>query len=157
VPIPAVGQTAPGFTLPADDGSTFSLQAERGHPVVIYFYPQDMTEGCTIENQEFSALRPEFDALGAVVVGISPDGIESHCRFRDRYGLTVPLLSDADHAVTDAYGFWALKKLYGRQYLGVVRASVVVDAAGSIAAIVPATRIKGHAAKVLDQVRLLAD
>jgi peroxiredoxin Q/BCP len=151
------GETAPDFSLPTDGGDVFTLSSHRGRPVAIYFYPQDMTEGCTIENREFSALLPQFEAEGAVVVGISPDSIDSHCRFRDRFSLGAPLLSDPDHAVIEAYGCWALKKLYGREYMGVVRTSFVVGADGRIAAVLPAPRIKGHAAKVLEAVRALPD
>jgi peroxiredoxin Q/BCP len=150
-----VGETAPDFSLPTDGGDVFTLSSKRGRPVVIYFYPQDMTEGCTIENQEFSALLPQFEAEGAVVVGISPDSIESHCRFRDRFSLGVVLLPDPDHAVIEAYGCWTLKKLYGREYMGVVRTSFVIGPDGRIAAVLPARRIKGHAAKVLEAVRAL--
>lgn len=153
MPIPAPGDPAPDFALPTDRGGTFRLSDHVGRPVVIYFYPQDMTEGCTIENREYSELLPEFAALGAEVVGISPDSVASHCTFRDKYNLAAPLLSDPDHAVIEAYGAWALKKLYGREYMGVVRLSVVVGPDGRIAAVIPAPRIKDHAARVLAQLR----
>jgi peroxiredoxin Q/BCP len=124
--------------------------------VVLYFYPQDDTEGCTLENIEFTDLLPEFRKRKAVVVGISPDSVEKHCTFRDKYDLRVPLASDPDHQVIDAYGLWQLKKMWGTEFMGVKRATVVIDAHGNVAAVLYATRIKGHAAKVLEVVRGLA-
>lgn len=156
MPIPTVGKTAPDFELPAADGTMFRLSEQRGKPVVIYFYPQDDTEGCTLENQEFSALLPEFQALGAVVVGISPDSIESHCAFRDKFGLSVPLLADPDLKVTQKYGLWQLKKLWGVEYMGLVRTSFLIDAKGKVAGIFKATRIRDHAAKLLTAVGALS-
>ncbi|KKB11227.1 hypothetical protein VE25_13845 [Devosia geojensis] len=146
---PSIGDSAPDFALPTDAGTTFRLSDHRGRPVVLFFYPQDDTDNCTRENQEFSQTAAAFEKAGAVLAGISPDSIESHCQFRDKYGLKVPLLSDPDHKAIGPYGLWQQKKLYGREYLGLVRTSFVIDAEGRIAAIVPATRIKGHAEKVL--------
>lgn len=156
MPAPTVGKKAPEFELPAADGSTFRLSDHKGKPVVLYFYPQDDTEGCTLENQEFSALLPDFHALGAVVVGISPDSIESHCKFRDKFALSVPLLADAGEKVTKKYGLWQLKKLWGVEYMGLVRTSFLLDTKGKVAGIFKATRIRDHAAKVLDATRALA-
>jgi len=152
----AVGRKAPDFELPAADGSTFRLSEQKGRPVVLYFYPQDDTEGCTLENQEFSALRPEFEASSVVVVGISPDSIESHCKFRDKFGLSVPLLADAGAEVTKKYGLWQLKKLWGVEYMGLVRTTFLIDRKGKIAGIFRATRIRDHAAKVLEAARTLS-
>ena len=148
--MPREGDPAPDFTLPLDDGTSFTLSAQRGKPVVLYFYPQDDTEGCTIENQEFSALAGEFAKRGAVLLGISPDSIEKHCKFRDKYGLTSPLASDPDHVAIGAFALWQEKVLYGRPYVGLVRTSFLIDAEGRIARIIKATRIKGHAGKMLD-------
>lgn len=156
MPTPTIGKKAPDFELPAADGSTFRLSDQKGKPVVLYFYPQDDTEGCTLENQEFSALLPEFRSLGAVVVGISPDSVESHCKFRDKFALTVPLLVDTTLKVTKAYGLWQLKKLWGVEYMGLVRTSFLIDPAGKIAGIYRATRIRDHAAKLLLATRALA-
>lgn len=153
MPVPAIGAAAPDFELTTDAYETFRLGRHLGRPVVLYFYPQDDTEGCTLENIEFTDLMPEFRKLKAVVVGISPDTVEKHCTFRDKYNLGVPLASDPDHAVIDAYGLWQLKKLWGVEFMGVERATVIVDPDGKVAAIIHATRIKGHAAKVLDAVR----
>jgi len=156
MPVSALGAPAPDFELVTDAYEKFRLSRHLGRPVVLYFYPQDDTEGCTLENIEFTDLLPEFKKLKAVVVGISPDTVEKHCTFRDKYDLRVPLASDPEHAVIDAYGLWQLKKMWGTEFMGVKRATVVVDADGKVAAVVYATRIKGHAAKVLDVVRGLA-
>lgn len=156
MPVPAIGAPAPDFELTTDAYEKFRLSRHLGRPVVLYFYPQDDTEGCTLENIEFTDLLPEFEKLGAVVVGISPDTVEKHCSFRDKYNLGASLASDPDHSVIDAYGLWQLKKLWGVEYMGVKRATVIVDADGKVAAVLYANRIKGHAAKVLDAVRVLA-
>ena len=156
MPVPAIGAPAPDFELVTDAYEKFRLSRHLGRPVVLYFYPQDDTEGCTLENIEFTDLMPEFRKLKAVVVGISPDTVEKHCTFRDKYNLGVPLASDPEHAVIDSYGLWQLKKLWGVEYMGVKRATVVVDAEGMVADVMLANRIKGHAGKVLESVRSLA-
>ena len=156
MPLPAIGSPAPDFSIDTDSGEVFHLSAHRGHPVVLYFYPEDDTEGCTIENIEFTDLVPEFRSIGAVVIGISPDTVAKHCSFRDKYNLGVPLGSDPERKVIDAYGLWQLKKMFGVEFMGVKRATIIVDAAGRIRAILHATRIKGHAAKVLETVKVVA-
>lgn len=156
MPTLTIGKKAPDFELPAADGSVFRLSDHKGKPVVLYFYPQDDTEGCTLENQEFSALVPEFEKLGAVVAGISPDTIESHCKFRDKFGITAPLLADVGEKVTKKYGLWQLKKLWGVEYMGLVRTSFLIDSKGKVAGIFKATRIRDHASKVLEAARTLA-
>ena len=143
------GDPAPDFTLALDDGGSFTLSAQRGKPVVIFFYPEDDSGGCTDENVEFSDLSPEFAARGAVLLGISPNDIDSHKKFRAKYGLKVPLAADPDRLAIEGFGIWQLKKLYGREFMGLIRTSFIIDAQGKIAAIIRATRIKGHAAKVL--------
>lgn len=144
------GDTAPDFTLPLDDGSTFHLAAQRGRPVVLYFYPQDGTAGCIDENREFSDTASQFAALGAGLVGISPDSIADHQKFRARYALQVPLAADPDHRAIAAYRLWQLKKLYGREFMGLIRTSFLIAEDGTIAAVVRATRIRGHARKLLE-------
>lgn len=157
MPVPAIGAAAPDFELTTDTYEKFRLSSQLGRPVILYFYPQDDTEGCTLENIEFTDLMPEFRKLKAAVVGISPDTVEKHCTFRDKYNLGVPLASDPDHAVIDAYGLWQLKKLWGVEFMGVKRATVIIDTDGKLAAVIHATRIKGHAAKVLDAVRAITE
>jgi len=144
------GDPAPDFTLPLDDGTSFNLAAQIGHPVVLYFYPEDDSGGCTDENREFSDLAPAFYALGARLLGISPDTIESHVKFRRKYGLVSPLAADPDHLAIEAFGLWKLKKLYGREFMGLIRTSFIIGADGRIARIIRATRILGHAQKMLD-------
>jgi len=148
--IPQEGDIAPDFTLPLDNGTSFTLSAHRGSPVVLYFYPEDDSGGCVNENQEFSELSSAFAERGAKLVGISPDTIESHQKFAKKYNLLVPLAADPDHLAIEAFGLWQLKKLYGREFMGLIRTSIIIDADGRIARIIRATRIVGHAAKMLD-------
>lgn len=144
------GDLAPDFTLPLDDGSMFQLSAQRGKPVVLYFYPEDDSGGCVDENKEFSDRAEAFASLGARLVGISPDTVESHVKFRKKYGLVVPLAADPDHHAIEGFGLWKLKKLYGREFMGLIRTSFIIDADGKVARIVRATRILGHAQKMLE-------
>ncbi|MBE7731712.1 peroxiredoxin [Devosia faecipullorum] len=143
------GDPAPQFTLQCDDGTEVSAASLKGRPAVLYFYPQDDSGGCVDENLEFSALAPDFAARGATLIGISPDDMDSHRKFRAKYGLVVPLGADPDLTTIEAFGLWQLKKLYGREFMGLIRTSFIIDADGKIARIIRATRIKGHAAKVL--------
>ena len=147
------GDPAPDFELDTDSGERFRLSAQRGRPVVLFFYPADDTEGCTVENIEFSQLAAAFGDLGVTVLGLSPDSIEKHCNFRDKHGLTVPLAADPDRAAIDAYGVWGPKKLYGREYEGLHRTTFLIDGDGRIAAVWKVRRIKGHAQAVLEAAR----
>lgn len=151
----AVGTPAPDFELLSDHRERFRLSAQRGRPVVLFFYPQDDTEGCTIENIAFSEHLPAFQGLGATVVGISPDSVDDHCAFRDKYKLGATLLADPEHVAIDAYGLWQLKKTFGREYVGLVRSSFLIAADGMIAERWTVTRIKGHAEAVLEATRRL--
>lgn len=150
------GDPAPDFTLADDRGGQFHLAAHRGRPVVVSFYCEDETEGCLIENQEFSALGSEFETLGVPVVAISPQDVASHKRFAGKSGFRHPLLADTGLVANKAYDVWQLKKLWGREYMGTVRVTYVVDAEGRIAEVLKASRIKGHAQKVLETARALA-
>jgi peroxiredoxin Q/BCP len=144
------GDPAPDFTLPLDDGTSFQLSAQIGHPVVLYFYPEDDSGGCTDENKEFSDRMAAFHTLGARLVGISPDTIASHLKFRKKYDLLSPLAADPEHVAIEAFGLWQLKKLYGREFMGLIRTSFIIGADGRIARIIRATRILGHAQKMLE-------
>ena len=144
------GELAPNFSLPLDDGTRFTLSEQRGHKVVLYFYPEDDSGGCVSENQEFSALSGEFAQRGAILVGISPNDLETHRKFRAKYGLVVPLVADLDRVAIEAFGLWQLKKLYGREFMGLIRTSFIIDKDGRIARAVRATRIVGHAQKMLE-------
>jgi len=155
MPVPAIGSPAPDFELRTDRAEPFRLSRHRGRPVVLYFYPEDDTEGCTLENIEFTAQLPEFKKLGVEVLGISPDSVEKHCAFRDKHKLGVPLGADPEHKAIEAYGLWQLKKMFGVEFMGVKRATVLIDAKGKVAGVFYATRIKGHAEKVLDAARSL--
>jgi peroxiredoxin Q/BCP len=144
------GDFAPDFTLPLDDGTSFTLSDHRGHRLVLYFYPEDDSGGCVNENQEFSALSDEFARRGARLVGISPNDLDSHRKFRAKYDLMVPLAADPDRVAIEGFGLWQLKKLYGREFMGLIRTSFIVDADGRIARTIRATRIIGHAEKMLE-------
>ncbi len=144
-----IGDTAPDFDLPTDGGGRIRLSELRGRPVVVYFYPKDDTSGCTREAQDFTALMPEFAARGVRVVGISPDNVAAHDKFRTKYGLAVTLASDVERSVLEAWGVWVEKSMYGRKYMGVERTTVLVDAEGSVAAVWPKVKVAGHAAAVL--------
>jgi peroxiredoxin Q/BCP len=148
-----IGQKAPDFTLPDDRGGSFTLSEHLGRPVVVQFYCEDDTDGCVVENQEFSQLSAEFAGLGVPVVAISPQDVASHRRFSEKYGFAHPLLADTALEANKAYDVWQLKKLWGREYMGTVRVTYLVDEAGRIAGVFPARRIKGHAAKVLEAAR----
>ena len=150
------GAAAPDFTLPDDRGGRFSLKQHRGHPVVVEFYCDDDSGGCVLENQEFSALAAEFDKLSIPVVGISPQDVESHRKFSAKYGFVQPLLADPGLDAIKAYGLWAQKKLWGHEFMGVLRVTYLIDAKGKVAGVFKASRIKGHAQKVLDAARQLA-
>jgi peroxiredoxin Q/BCP len=143
------GRKAPAFTLPADDGSTVSLKEFRGRPVVLYFYPKDDTSGCTTQACEFRDSWKAVQRAGAVVLGVSPDGVSSHQKFKAKYQLPFPLLADTDHAVAEAYGAWGEKSMYGRKYFGILRTTFLIDSEGKVARIFEKVKPKGHAAEVL--------
>ena len=143
------GTAAPDFTLPADDGRDISLKALRGKPVVLYFYPKDDTSGCTTQACGIRDAWAEVKATGAVVLGVSPDSVASHQKFKTKYNLPFPLLADTDHRVAAAYGSWGKKSMYGREYEGILRNTFVIDAAGKIQSIFLKVKPKGHAAEVL--------
>ena len=153
-----IGQNAPDFTLPDDKGGAYKLSEHRGRPVVVMFYCEDGTEGCAVENREFSALAPDFSALGVDVVAISPQDADSHRKFAEKSGgFAHPLLADTELSANKAYDVWQMKKLWGREYMGTLRVTYLVDARGKIAGVFHARRIKGHAQTVLDAAKALKD
>lgn len=151
----SVGSLAPDFALPRDGGGAVALKDFAGKAVVVYFYPQDDTTSCTAEAIDFSALLPRFEAAGAVVVGISPDMPTRHDRFKAKHGLNLILGSDESRAVIEAYGAWGEKSLYGRNYMGVIRSTVLIGRDGRIARIWRNVRVRNHASVVLEAVKAL--
>ncbi len=145
-----VGSPAPDFALADDSGDTVRLSALKGRQVVVYFYPRDDTPGCTRQACGVRDAWDAFTATGAVVLGISRDGQESHAKFRAKYELPFTLLSDPDHAVAEAYGAWGEKTMYGKKVMGIVRSTVVIDANGKVKAVFPNVKPDTHARKVLD-------
>ena len=148
-----VGQLAPDFALKSSDGDTVSLLSLRGSLVVIYFYPRDNTPGCTIEAEAFRDASPTFAKLGARIFGVSKDSIASHCKFRDKFKLNFPLLSDPDGTMLAAYGAWGQKVMYGKSMLGIIRSTVLIGEDGRVLAHWPKVSVKGHADEVLAAVR----
>jgi peroxiredoxin Q/BCP len=143
------GDAAPDFALSDDAGRKVELSSFRGKPVVLYFYPADDTPGCTREACAFRDRRGEIAERGAVVLGVSPDSVASHARFRDKYDLNFPLLADPDHRVAEAYGAWREKNLYGRKSMGVQRSTFLIDARGRVARAWKKVSVDGHDEQVL--------
>jgi len=143
------GAKAPAFSLPSDEGGTVTLEALKGKKVVLYFYPKDDTTGCTTQACEFRDTWESVKRKGAVILGVSPDGVKSHGKFKHKYALPFPLLADQDHAVAEAYGAWGEKSMYGRKYLGVLRTTFIIDEQGRVARVFEKVKPKGHAAEVL--------
>jgi peroxiredoxin Q/BCP len=148
-PKPRIGKPAPPFSLPSHNGEMVSLQDFIGKWVVIYFYPQDFTEGCTRQACDLRDNFPSFGGEGAVVLGISPDGPEVHDKFRARYKLPFTLLSDHKHTTSRHYGVWQRKQMFGNSYMGVVRTTFIVDPQGVVREILPVRKIAGHWEQVL--------
>lgn len=151
----SVGDAAPAFSLPADRGGPLTLQGLAGKAVVLYFYPKDDTSGCTKEAIGFSEAKAAFDAANCVVVGVSKDSVASHGKFRAKYDLAVELGSDADGAVLEAYGTWVEKSMYGRKYMGIERATFLIDGKGIIRGIWRKVKVPGHVAEVLKAAQAL--
>jgi peroxiredoxin Q/BCP len=150
-----VGKKAPAFALESSDGGTVKLGDLAGKPVVVYFYPRDNTPGCTLEAQEFRTAMAQFKKLGVTVLGISKDSIASHCKFRDKYKLNFPLLSDPDGKMLEAYGAWGDKVMYGKKMKGIIRSTVLIDADGKIAHVWPKVSVKGHVDAVIEAAKAL--
>jgi len=151
----AVGKAAPAFSLVADDGSTVTLKDLKGSPVVLYFYPADDTPTCTKEACEFRDSFPQFKKSKAVILGVSPDTVASHVKFKKKYKLPFTLLADADHAVADKFGVWGKKKLFGVSYMGVIRTTFVIDADGIVRHAFAVKRLAGHIDEVEAAIKAL--
>jgi peroxiredoxin Q/BCP len=150
-----VSQSAPAFCLPNQDGVEVCLRDLKGRWVVLYFYPKDSTPGCTTEACDFSDALGDFDNLEATVLGVSPDSVASHQRFVNKKDLAITLLSDEEKRVLEQYGIWQLKKLYGREYMGVVRTTYLIDPEGRVAHRWDKVRVKGHVQAVKEQLSKL--
>ena len=144
-----VGQEAPDFELPDQDGTPVRLSALRGQPVLLYFYPRDETPGCTIQAEHIRDAWADFTDAGVAVLGVSPDTVESHRSFCDNHDLPHTLLADVDHEVMEAYGAWGEKTLYGRTSVGVIRSSVLIDAQGVVVKVWRRAQAKAHAERAL--------
>jgi len=149
------GQRAPAFRLMSDAGKPVALADFRGKPVVVYFYPRDNTPGCTREACAFRDRYQELQSLGVQVLGISPDSVESHQKFREKYGLNFPLLSDPDHRVAEKYGAWREKNMYGKKTMGIQRSTFLIDADGKVARVWKNVKVDGHDQQVMAAVREL--
>jgi thioredoxin-dependent peroxiredoxin len=149
------GSQAPDFSLPSDTGSPIQLSKLKGRPTVVYFYPKDDTSGCTAEAKDFSCLVDEFKAVGATVIGISPDNVASKARFRKKYELSVHLAADEDKSAAQAYGVWVEKSMYGKKYMGVERSTFLIDKSGKIVQAWRKVKVPGHAEAVLAAVKAL--
>ena len=145
------GSEAPDFTLATDEGGEVTLSDLRGKKVVLYFYPKDDTPGCTIQACDFRDATPAFEKLDAVVLGVSADSVESHAKFRAKYGLNFPLLADVDNEVSEAYGVWKEKSMYGRKFMGIERSTFLIDEDGVVAEVWRRVKPKGHA-EMLEEV-----
>ena len=149
------GDKAPAFNLPTDAGETISLSGLKGKKVVLYFYPKDDTSGCTKEAIGFSEKLADFEAAGAVVIGVSKDSVAKHAKFREKHDLSVTLASDEEGAVIEAFGSWVEKSMYGRKYMGIDRSTFLIDAKGVVREVWRKVRVPGHVDKVLEAVQAL--
>lgn len=150
---PEKGTIAPDFELPRDGGGSLRLSSLRGKPVVLYFYPKDDTSGCTSQAIGFTEQKAAFDALGAVIVGVSPDPVKSHDKFKAKHQLTIDLLSDTEKEVVQQYGVWVEKSMYGRKYMGVERSTFLINAEGSIVEAWIKVKVPGHVDAVLEALK----
>ncbi len=146
--MPTIGKAAPAFSLETDTGETLSLKDLKGKNVVLYFYPKDDTSGCTTEACEFRDLMPRFEKGSAVILGVSPDSVKSHQKFKAKHDLPFTLLADTEHAMAEKYGVWKEKSMYGRKYMGVERTTFLLDAKGVLRQVFEKVKPAGHADEV---------
>ena len=147
------GQAAPNFSLKDKDGKAVKLGDFKGKKVVLYFYPKDMTTGCTAEACDFQASWSAIKKAGAVVLGVSPDDEKRHQKFAEEYHLQFTLLADPEHKVSEAFGVWKEKSMYGRKFMGIERSTFLIDEGGKVSKIWAKVRVKGHVAEVLDALK----
>ncbi len=146
--MPTIGKAAPAFTIETDTGVTLALKDLKGTNVVLYFYPKDDTSGCTTEACEFRDLMPRFKKDSAVILGVSPDSVKSHQKFKAKYELPFTLLADTEHVIAEKYGVWKEKSMYGRKYMGVERTTFLIDAKGVLRQVFEKVKPAGHADEV---------
>ena len=142
------GQLAPAFSAPADDGRVVTLESLRGRYVVLYFYPKDDTPGCTTEACELRDAFPRFSQADATIIGVSPDSVAAHQKFKTKFKLPFTLLADTNHAIAEAYGVWKEKSMYGRKYMGIERTTFLIDPVGTVSHVWQKVKPEGHAAAV---------
>ena len=150
-----VGTPAPDFTLPTDGNGSVTLSALKGKPVVLYFYPKDDTSGCTAEACQFRDMQPDFSGADAVIIGLSKDSVASHDKFKKKYELPFTLAADIEGAACEAYGVWVEKSMYGKKYMGIERATFLIDRDGNIAKVWRKVKVPGHGADVLKALKNL--
>jgi peroxiredoxin Q/BCP len=153
--LPAIGQPAPAFSATNQDDKNLSLLDFQGSWLILYFYPKDNTLGCTTEAIEFSQKQAEWENLNVKVLGVSPDSVKSHRKFIEKHSLALQLLSDPDHQVAESYGVWGLKKFMGKEYMGIIRSTFLIDPSGNLAQVWPSVKVKGHVESVLSKVKEL--
>ncbi len=149
------GDAMPDFSAPTDGDGALTAADLKGAPAVIYFYPKDDTPGCTTEAKDFTDMAADFAALGVKVVGVSKDTVAKHDKFKAKHDLSLILVSDADGGMCEAFGAWGVKKMYGKEYEGIIRSTFLIDAGGSVAKVWPKVKVKGHAAEVLEAAKAL--
>jgi peroxiredoxin Q/BCP len=149
------GKKAPDFSLVSDDGSKIKLSDLKGSPVVLYFYPKDDTPGCTKQACAFRDQKTKLTKLGVKVLGVSPDSVESHVKFRNKYDLNFPLLADVDHKIADKYGAWREKNMYGKKFMGIQRSTFLIGEDGKVVKIWKSVKVEGHYDQVLEALKQL--
>lgn len=152
---PKIGEPAPNFAAKNQKGEIVSLSDFNAQWLVLYFYPKDNTPGCTTEAIDFTHHQAEFDALGATIIGVSPDSEKSHCKFIEKHHLSLQLISDEDHQVAEAYGVWGLKKFMGKEYMGIIRSTFLIDPDGKVAETWTKVKVKNHVEGVLNKLQEL--
>jgi thioredoxin-dependent peroxiredoxin len=156
MPLPVVGELAPDFTLLTDEGKPLTLSSLRGNPVVLFFYPKDNTTHCTDEACDFRDNLPKFSQSGAVILGLSPDSVQKHVKFKKQFKLSYPLLADTEKTVCKLYGAWGENRFWGLRYTGVIRTTFIIDQHGVVAKLFERVNVVGHVAAVMEAVAALA-
>ena len=148
-----IGKLAPQFQAKDQGGNIVKLEDFSGQWIVLYFYPKDNTPGCTTEASDFTNYAPQFQQLNTTIIGVSPDSVKSHCKFIEKHNLSLQLLSDPDHVIAESYGVWGLKKFMGKEYMGIIRSTFLINSEGKIAHIWTKVRVKNHVINVLNTLK----